>query len=290
MEIPKAYEYYRQLIAVGESKYKAIDHAAQVFGVPKKKLTQYINHCESVSKPVEKIAYMRKKMATAKSFESPVLTVPIADLEIVMAALEEKDQELDILIDTLDSMSVWRLRTEIAERELKLEQEQSAYYERQMWYFHDLAESETKRAEAALEEKDQELDILIDTLEGTWQAATLAMHDCWREEKTKLEQRLQQPIKLPKGFYHDYGVVHALLGVGDVMISHIKWPDAQGIAFSPMPEGKAGIGVNIDAEVAGVTSDNLGAVFIVKATSVLALEILRDSVQMAIDGFKVEGE
>lgn len=44
--------------------------------------------------PVEKIGYMQQKMATAKSFESPVLTVPIADLEIVMAALEEKDQSI----------------------------------------------------------------------------------------------------------------------------------------------------------------------------------------------------
>jgi hypothetical protein len=50
--------------------------------------------------PAEKIGYMQQKMATAKSFESPVLTVPIADLEIVMAALEEKDQRIKDLEDS----------------------------------------------------------------------------------------------------------------------------------------------------------------------------------------------
>jgi hypothetical protein len=106
----------------------------------------------------------------------------------------------------------------------------------------------------------------------------------------ELQQRLQQPIKLPKGFSHQDGAPHALLGTGDVMISHIKWADAQGIAFAPMPAGKAGIGVNVDADVAGKSSDEIGAVFVVKAASVQSLEVLKEAVQMAIDGFKVEGE
>ncbi|WP_447879802.1 hypothetical protein [Serratia fonticola] len=71
----------------------------------------------------------------------------------------------------------------------------------------------------------------------------------------ELEGRLQQPIKLPVGFSHQDRSPHALLGTGDVMISHIKWADAQGIAFAPMPAGKAGIGVNVDADVAGKSSD-----------------------------------
>ncbi|WP_404413005.1 hypothetical protein SAQUA_14170 [Serratia aquatilis] len=53
---------------------------------------------------------------------------------------------------------------------LKLEQEQSAYYERYMWHFHGIAESESQRAEAA-------------------------------------EQRLQQPINLPDRYSVDCGVV-----------------------------------------------------------------------------------
>ncbi|UAN48030.1 hypothetical protein KGP17_11115 [Serratia sp. JSRIV001] len=53
---------------------------------------------------------------------------------------------------------------------LKLEQEQSAYYERHMWDFHGLAESESKRADAA-------------------------------------EQRQQKPITLPDRYSVDCGVV-----------------------------------------------------------------------------------
>lgn len=49
MAISKAYEYYLQSIALGDSKDTAIGDAAHVFGVPKQNLTQYINHCESLS-------------------------------------------------------------------------------------------------------------------------------------------------------------------------------------------------------------------------------------------------
>ncbi|WP_447907839.1 hypothetical protein [Serratia fonticola] len=96
--------------------------------------------------------------------------------------------------------------------------------------------------------------------------------------------------KLPKGFSHQDGAVHALLGTGDVMISHIKWDAAQGIAFAPTPAGKTGIGVNFDAEMVGKHCDEIGAVFVVKSTSVQSLELLKEAVQMAIDGFKVEEE
>jgi len=118
----------------------------------------------------------------------------------------------------------------------------------------------------------------------------IGRYEAERKRVDAAEQRLQQPIKLPKGFSHQDGAPHALLGTGDVMISHIKWADAQGIAFAPMPAGKAGIGVNVDADVAGKSSDEIGAVFVVKATSVPSLEVLKEAVQMAIDGFKVEGE
>lgn len=51
---------------------------------------------------------------------------------------------------------------------LKLEQEQSAYYERHMWDFHGLAESEAKRADAAERELIKPLSIgeLVQRLEN----------------------------------------------------------------------------------------------------------------------------
>ncbi|CAI2144570.1 Uncharacterised protein [Serratia fonticola] len=64
---------------------------------------------------------------------------------------------------------------------LKLEQEQSAYYERHMWHFHGLAESETKRAE----DSEQRLELVRE------------QRDNELRTNSELEQRLQQPIKLP---------------------------------------------------------------------------------------------
>ncbi|WP_447880085.1 hypothetical protein [Serratia fonticola] len=60
---------------------------------------------------------------------------------------------------------------------LKLEQEQSAYYERHMWHFHGLAESETKRAEAA----GQRLELVRE------------QRDNELHTNAELERRLQQP-------------------------------------------------------------------------------------------------
>lgn len=105
---------------------------------------------------------------------------------------------------------------------------------------------------------------------------------------SELEQRLQQPM--PKGFLHQDGAIHALLGSNDVMISHVKRGDAHGIAFSPVPAGKKEIGINFDSDIAGKGIDEIGAVFTVESTSVQSLELLKEAVQMAIDGFKVEGE
>ncbi|HBE9077928.1 TPA: DUF550 domain-containing protein [Serratia fonticola] len=51
---------------------------------------------------------------------------------------------------------------------LKLEQEQSAYYERHMWDFHGLAESESQRAEAA----EQRLQHPIRQQHAEWSNAT----------------------------------------------------------------------------------------------------------------------
>ncbi|ENG6106963.1 hypothetical protein ACAY19_000822 [Serratia liquefaciens] len=42
----------------------------------------------------ERIAYLASKMALAKSYESPVLTVPVPDLELVLAELEAKDKRI----------------------------------------------------------------------------------------------------------------------------------------------------------------------------------------------------
>ncbi|MFT2797515.1 hypothetical protein [Serratia sp. N21D137] len=64
---------------------------------------------------------------------------------------------------------------------LKLEQEQSAYYEQHMWHFHGLAESEIKRAEAA----EQRLELVRE------------QHNNELRTNSKLERRLQQLIKLP---------------------------------------------------------------------------------------------
>lgn len=105
---------------------------------------------------------------------------------------------------------------------------------------------------------------------------------------TELEQRLQQPM--PKGFSHQDGAIHALLGSNDVMISHIKRNGVHGIAFSPVPAGKKEIGINFDSDIAGKFIDEIGVVFTVESTSVQSLELLKEAVQMAIDGFKVEGE
>lgn len=43
---------------------------------------------------VERIAYLASKVALAKSYDSPVLTVPIPDLEILLAELEAKDKRI----------------------------------------------------------------------------------------------------------------------------------------------------------------------------------------------------
>lgn len=42
----------------------------------------------------ERIEYLASKVALAKSYDSPVLTVPIPDLEILLAELEAKDDAL----------------------------------------------------------------------------------------------------------------------------------------------------------------------------------------------------
>lgn len=56
-----------------------------------------------------------------------------------------------------------------------------------------------KRAEALQHQavKDGNRIAELEREKDTWEAASLAMRDCWREEKAELEQRLQQPIKLP---------------------------------------------------------------------------------------------
>ncbi|HIH8192959.1 TPA: ead/Ea22-like family protein [Yersinia enterocolitica] len=84
--------------------------------------------------------------------------------------------------------------------------------------------------------------------------------------------------------------IQITLGAGDVMISHIKWPDAQGISFAPMPTGYTGIGLNIDEQVSGKNSGEIGANVIIKSSSIESLKVLRDIVLIAIAGFTVEGE
>ncbi|HHK1644984.1 TPA: hypothetical protein ACQQWQ_004633 [Yersinia enterocolitica] len=83
--------------------------------------------------------------------------------------------------------------------------------------------------------------------------------------------------------------IQITLGAGDVMISHIKWPDAQGISFAPMPTGYTGIGLNIDEQVSGKNSGEIGANVIIKSSSIESLKVLRDIVLIAIAGFTVEG-
>ncbi|WP_447875834.1 hypothetical protein [Serratia fonticola] len=93
---------------------------------------------------------------------------------------------------------------------LKLEQEQSAYYERHMWHFHGLAESETKRADAAeqrLSIKSRIASEAVETMKTTAQynadmreenESLMLTIGKLRAEREVLEQRLQQPIKLPE--------------------------------------------------------------------------------------------
>ncbi|MHA3605047.1 hypothetical protein [Yersinia enterocolitica] len=84
--------------------------------------------------------------------------------------------------------------------------------------------------------------------------------------------------------------IQITLGAGDVMISHIKWPDAQGISFAPMPTGYTGVGLNVDEQVSGKNSGEIGANVIIKSSSIESLKVLRDIVLIAIAGFTVEGE
>ncbi|MHA3345257.1 hypothetical protein [Yersinia pseudotuberculosis] len=84
--------------------------------------------------------------------------------------------------------------------------------------------------------------------------------------------------------------VQITLGSGDVMISHIKWPDAHGISFAQMPDGYAGIGLNVDEQVYGKNSDEISATVVIKSSSIESLKVLRYMVQMAIDGFASEEE
>ncbi|CQJ65735.1 hypothetical protein [Yersinia enterocolitica] len=84
--------------------------------------------------------------------------------------------------------------------------------------------------------------------------------------------------------------IQITLGAGDVMISHIKWPDAQGISFAPMPTGYTGIGLNVDEQVSGKNSGEIGANVIIKSSSIESLKVLRDIVLIAIAGFTVEGD
>ncbi|HDL6643042.1 TPA: hypothetical protein SBJ50_002775 [Yersinia enterocolitica] len=84
--------------------------------------------------------------------------------------------------------------------------------------------------------------------------------------------------------------IQITLGAGDVMISHIKWPDAQGISFAPMPTGYTGIGLNVDEQVSGKNSGEIGANVIIKSSSIESLKVIRDIVLIAIAGFTVEGE
>ncbi|HHH0432830.1 TPA: hypothetical protein ACPZN0_004565, partial [Yersinia enterocolitica] len=75
--------------------------------------------------------------------------------------------------------------------------------------------------------------------------------------------------------------IQITLGAGDVMISHIKWPDAQGISFAPMPTGYTGIGLNVDEQVSGKNSGEIGANVIIKSSSIESLKVLRDIVLIA---------
>lgn len=90
----------------------------------------------------------------------------------LLAALEEKDKKEAWLKEQLAGLANFNpdwdmlhatqesIREHIAlikekDAALNLEKEQSAYYERNMWYFHGLAESENQRAEAAEKESQQ---------------------------------------------------------------------------------------------------------------------------------------
>lgn len=95
--------------------------------------------------------------------------------------------------------------------------------------------------------------------------------------ETQLEAATENPIQIN-------------LGAGDIMISHIKWVDAQGISFAPMPDGYTGIGLNVDDQVAGKTTNEISATVVIKSSSIESLKVLRDAVQMAIAGFTVKGE
>lgn len=74
----------------------------------------------------ERVAYLASKVALAKSYDSPVLTVPIPDLEILLAELEasslqcrgiEQERELFRLERTAHQLHAQALEQRIAELE-----------------------------------------------------------------------------------------------------------------------------------------------------------------------------
>ncbi|HHZ4751351.1 TPA: hypothetical protein ACWDIM_004338 [Yersinia enterocolitica] len=115
----------------------------------------------------------------------------------------------------------------------------------------------------------------------------LAIHNIKASRVAQFRKRLAAEAELSAA---NEKPIQITLGAGDVMISHIKWPDAQGISFAPMPTGYTGIGLNVDEQVSGKNSGEIGANVIIKSSSIESLKVLRDIVLIAIAGFTVEGE
>lgn len=138
-----------------------------------------------------------------------VWNVQQAKINALLAALEEKDQELDkegdILIDTQESMREWKQRANAAEqREDHLKADVAVMGKR-------IAELE--RANAAQDDHINQQQDRIDTLEK--KNGELGKH------VGKLEQRLQQPIKLPKreiGMACEFVSDHIVVSLAAVLV------------------------------------------------------------------------
>lgn len=113
---------------------------------------------------------------------------------------------------------------------LKLEQEQSAYYERHMWNFHGLAESESQRAEAA----EQRLELVRE------------QRDNELRTNAELEQRLQQPALadviaerqrqiIAEGWTPEHDDQHASSEMAGAAACYARHVNARGWVYSHNP-------------------------------------------------------
>lgn len=126
----------------------------------------------------ERVAYLASKVALAKSYDSPVLTVPIPDLEILLAELEAKDKRITTVTE---GREFWRERVEGAEKERE-------EFRRRFKLERSCLEDADKRI-TALDMRNAELNSTIERW-ATDRAESASRID-------ELEAKLATPVRLP---------------------------------------------------------------------------------------------